>query len=124
MLVLSIPGLVVEGLFAFNTLDGGGSLQLFALAVGALFGVAAYAAYVIPVLALAFLYFDLVERKEGTALGVALDRLGRTGQAVSEEAAPARPQGAAERPPVPEALPERGFRGGGFDEGDGPGRAR
>lgn len=117
VLVLSIPGVLVEALFSFNTLDGGGALRIVGLAVSALFGVLAYAAYAIPVLASAFQYLNLVERKEGTGLLGALDALAGPAEEAAVPAPSWRPPEAPSpaRPPAPPA--ERGFRGGGFHDG-------
>ncbi|HLT47854.1 MAG TPA: hypothetical protein VK002_11545, partial [Rubricoccaceae bacterium] len=117
VLVLSIPGVLVEALFSFNTLDGGGALRIVGLAVSALFGVLAYAAYAIPVLASAFQYFNLVERKEGTGLFGALDALAGPAEEAAVPAPSWRPPEAPSpaRPPAPPT--ERGFRGGGFHDG-------
>lgn len=111
MLVLSIPGAVVQAAFSFNTLDGGGTLRVVGLAAGSLFGVLVYAAYAVPTVASAFQFFNLVERKEGRGLGARLDALA---------AAPERPSALPPAPlsePAPEPPAERGFRGGGFDDG-------
>lgn len=125
MIVLSIPGAVLEAALSFNTLEGGGALGLVVLAVNALVGVFIYAAYVIPVTASAFLYFDLVERKQGTGLLGRLDAL--AGPPEVAEAAPSRRPPEAtpeEETPVEGPPPARGFRGGGFlDEGDERGGA-
>src|SRR5690606_20910616 len=48
MVVLSIPGLLVQAAFGFSTPDGGGSASVVALAVASLFGVLVYGAYAIP----------------------------------------------------------------------------
>jgi hypothetical protein len=121
MLVLSIPGAVVQAAFSFNTLEGGGPLRVVAIAVAALFGVVAYAAYVVPVVAAAVQYFNLVERKEGAGLMADLDALqARPSPPAPQPAVPVplwRPEPEAEAPPA-----GTGFRGGGFDD-EGGGRA-
>ena len=114
-IVLSVPGLVVQTAFGFNTLDGGGGLSVVAFAVTALFGVLLYAAYVLPVVAAAFQYFNLVERRDGTGLLARVDALGAEPR---DEAAPSW------RPSAGDGGPEAGgFRGGGFPD-EGGGRAR
>lgn len=120
--VLAIPGMVVQAAFGFNTLDGGGGVSVVALAVTSLFGVLVYAAYAIPIVAAAFQYFNLVERKEGTGLLARVAALGGP--------PPTEPEGdeASWRPSEGtggETAVGRGFRGGGFrEEGEERGGAR
>jgi hypothetical protein len=122
MLVLAIPGSLVQAVASFNTLDGEGAPSVAAVAVGALFGVLVYAAYAIPTVAAAFQYFNLVERKEGAGLLAELDALGAR---PAPDVPPVPPRPRAWRP-EPEAPPAgSGFRGGGFSQepGDGDGTA-
>jgi hypothetical protein len=127
MMVLAIPGALVQTAFGFNTLEGGGDVEVVALAVSALLGVLVYAAYVIPITAAAFQYFSLVERKEGTGLLMRVDALRGEAEPAATASVPVasrRASEAASDAPLSSEAPspaERRFRGGGFhDEGEEP----
>ena len=126
--LLSIPGAMVGFGSAMGSLSGddpgGGSRVL--LAIGSLLSTLTYFGYTIPLVAGAFLYFNLIERKEGTGLFADIDLID-SAPAVVGEPDDLGLRHSSSSPPSPEADTESrddsfrdgGFRGGGFDEGEG-----
>ena len=128
-MLLSIPNMMVSFGSMMGTLSGddpGGASRVL-LAIGSVLSTLTYVGYTIPLVAGAFLYFNLVERKEGTGLFADIDLLD------SAPAVPEEPddQGLRHPPPPGSDAGARddgfrsggfrggGFRGGGFDEGEG-----
>lgn len=119
--LLSIPSSLVSFGYTFGSASAEpGAGQHVLLALGSALGVFVYALYVIPIVAAAFHYFNLVEQAEGTELHARVEAIG------SGADAPGRPAERADGPPppaadggAPPASEERrpsGFRGGGFDD--------
>ncbi|MCH7638010.1 MAG: hypothetical protein IH855_00885 [Bacteroidetes bacterium] len=127
--LLSVPGAVVGFGSAMGSLTGddpgGGSRVL--LAIGSLLSTLTYLGYTIPLVAGAFLYFNLIERKEGAGLFADIDLID-SAPTVVEEPDDLELRGPSPPGPDPGArdsgfrdggFRHGGFRGGGFDEGQG-----
>lgn len=134
-IVLSLPGSIAGFGMGFNSLSGDApaSVNTGLLALSSLLGLLVYAAYPIPIVAMAFQYGNLTEQYEGTELQYRLDSLAETPPA-SPQSPPMRSReeptddgfGAwRDTPPAsPDGTPDgsdRGFRGGGFDDEAGRG---
>ncbi len=122
-MVLSVPGAIAGFGSAMGTLTGdnpgGGSRVL--LAVGSVLSTLTYLGYTIPLVAGSFLYFNLIERKEGVGLFSEIDRIDAAPTALDD---PVELETRGEREPLDDGLANqgfenRGFRGGGFGDGEG-----
>lgn len=122
-MLLSIPGAIVGFASAMGTLEGdnpGGASSVL-LAIGSVLSTLTYLGYTIPLVAGAFLYFNLIERKEGAGLFADIDLIDSESSVRRE----ADDHSLRDRR-MPEAEPGEssgfrggGFRGGGFDDGEG-----
>jgi len=131
--LLSVPGAIVSFGSAMGSLSGDdpGSGSRLLLAIGSLLGTLTYLGYTIPLVAGAFLYFNLIERKEGVGLFADIDLID-SAMAVVEESddlglrhssSPQRSE-ASDAESRDDSLRDGsfrtgGFRGGGFDDGEG-----
>ena len=94
-LIFSVPALIVGGVYGFNTLEGGGPgvlIQIGMFIAGAVNAVGSTVLYCIPLVALAFQYFSLVEQKEHAGLRDRVEQVAgraalRAPTAASEEVA-------------------------------------
>ncbi|WP_457654449.1 hypothetical protein [Rhodocaloribacter sp.] len=92
--IFSMPSVVLSFLQGMNTLEGGGTaLRVLLVVFGVLGGLASSLLYSIPMLATAFQYFNLVERKEGVGLMARIERL------AEDDDERAGPNGVAEAKP-------------------------
>lgn len=121
-MLLSIPGAIVGFGSMMGTLSGDnpGGVSRLLLAVGSVLSTLTYVGYAIPIVAGTFLYYNLIERKEGVGLFADIDLID-TPPAVQEEpgdlnlrrtSPPKSDAGQAE-----DGFRQGGFRGGGFEEG-------
>ena len=129
--LLSVPGAIVGFGSAMGSLTGddpgGGSRVL--LAIGSLLSTLTYLGYTIPLVAGAFLYFNLIERKEGAGLFADIDLIDSASAAGKESddlglRHPSPPSPGPDTESRDDSFREGGFRGGGFrgggfDEGEG-----
>lgn len=119
-LLLAIPGAMLGLSLGMSGLMG--AVGWTTILWGAVSGLVVYAAYAIPVLAVTFQYFNLVERKEGHGLTARVDALAATSPDVpradgGDEGFGLRQGAGSEAPPEP-PVPRPGFRGSGLgDEG-------